>query len=769
MATFTGGFSSNGSYRLRLEIWEDTGSINIAMNTSVVHYQLWVDKLVGSGYYSGSGSSGSSCDGGMSGASGLGGNWIPYNFSSYSSLMIAAGSKTVSHNPDGTGYISGKFSANDSTNFGSADAVYGLTLTTIPRASTTMFPSSDITVGTAATGTIDRASTLFTHELSYSIGSMTGQTAGLSAYTGVATSFTFTPPLSVLKQMVGEAAKALVLTTITKNGATVIGSKNTVLNALPPSNIPYAAPNPSATVIRCGPGGAVDPDGEYIKITPAFSVGSIYTSSEQNTLTYKIEAKTKAAGSYPATPLVNATVGSHGLSFTTPLVYGDYDPSTGGTQPFDENTTYDIRITITDALGSVVVNQLILYLTDAIVDFYRPTKGLSVGRKYDNSLGGSLQLVEEGYQRDGKLILDEENVSGIAGTYPLQPWRTKWLPLLVDLSKWTGRTPYAWGSPLDSRYPIWFTRSVTGIVTFTGLINPRTTITNGTILGVLPPGYRPSRTETYGIWETDTRQGVTIDTDGVITLNLSRSLSPATTYMSLNNVVFFSAEYDLSWTNCTMLNGWTADPTRPPQWAYDTDGMVWLRGRATKAGTFAVGNVCSGPPMPTVKVHVPAYIESGWGYLGIDIASNIRLDFAGGSGGLSLAGIHYDPPANDSLYQLVPGAVGSGPYGDVNYANSYSHYSSFITGFRQRPDGLVKMKGLMTGGSIGLPAFYLPHSMGGKHLRNTWMSVATSGIARIDVTGAGRDDGYAQAVYMAAGTSTWQSLDAILLQPGSTN
>lgn len=415
MATFTGGFSDNGSYRLRLEIWEDTGSINIDANTSIVYYQLWVDKLAGSGYWTGSASAGSSCDGGMAGASGLGGNWTPYDFRNYSSLLIASGSKTVTHNSDGTGYISGGFYASDSSNFGSAGAAYGLTLTTIPRASTTTFPSSDITVGTAATGTIARASTSFTHELSYSIGSSTGQTAGLSAFTGVATSFTFTPPLSVLKQMVGEAAKALVLTTITKNGATVIGTKNTVLNALPPSNIPYAAPNPSAIVIRCGPGGAVNPDGEHIKITPNFSAGSIYTTSEQNTLTYKIEAKPKSAGSYPATPLVNATVPAHGLTFTTPLVYADYNPSVGGTQPFDDNTSYDIRITITDVLGSVVVNQLVLHPTDAIADFYRPTKGMSVGRKYDAGLGGSLQIVDEGYQRDGKLLLDEENWRTILG------------------------------------------------------------------------------------------------------------------------------------------------------------------------------------------------------------------------------------------------------------------------------------------------------------------------------------------------------------------
>lgn len=425
MATFTGGFSGSGSYRLRLEIWEDAGSVDINANTSVVYYQLWVDKLAGSGYWTGSASAGSSCDGGMAGASGLGGNWTPYDFRGYSSLLIASGSKTITHNSDGTGYISGGFYASDSSNFGSAGAAYGLTLTTIPRASTTTFASSDITVGTAATGTITRASGSFTHELSYSIGSLTGQTAGLSAYTGVATSFTFTPPLSVLKQMVGEAAKALVLTTITKNGATVIGTKNTVLNALPPNNIPYAAPNPSAIVIRCGPSGAVDPDGEYIKITPAFSVGSIYTSSEQNTLTYKIEAKLKSAGSYPATPLVNATVGSHGLTFTTPLVYGDYDPVTSGTQKFDADESYDIRITITDALGSVVVSQMLVYPTDAIVDFYKPTKGMSVGRKYDSALGGSLQLLGQGYQRDGKPIIDEDMLDDAMAIYDaiVNPWK----------------------------------------------------------------------------------------------------------------------------------------------------------------------------------------------------------------------------------------------------------------------------------------------------------------------------------------------------------
>lgn len=411
VATFTGGFSGNGSYRLRLEIWEDAGSVNVAANTSVVYYQLWVDKLAGSGFWTGSASAGSSCDGGMAGASGLGGNWTPYDFRNYSSLLIASGNKTITHNADGTGYISGGFYSNDSSNFGSAGAGYGLTLTTIPRATTATFPSGTVVAGSSITGTLPRASSSFTHDISYSIGSLSGQTTGLSAFTAVATTFDLVPPLALLKQMAGEAAKSLVVTVVTKNGATVIGTANTVLSLLPPSSTPYILPNPSALVIRCGPGGAVDPNGEHIKITPNFSVGSILTGSQQNTLTYKIEAKEKGAGSYPATPLVNATVPSNGLTFTTPLVYADYNPSVGGTQPFDDNTSYDIRITITDVLGSVVVNQLVLYPTDAIADFYRPTKGMSIGRKYDAGLGGSLQLVDEGYQRDGKAIIDEDSLS----------------------------------------------------------------------------------------------------------------------------------------------------------------------------------------------------------------------------------------------------------------------------------------------------------------------------------------------------------------------
>ncbi len=101
-------------------------------------------------------------------------------------------------------------------------------LPTIPRASTATFsPGSSFDAGSAVTINTNRASTSFTHDISYSFGALTGQTAGLAASTGVGASTTFTPPLALLAQIPNATSGSGVLTVVTKNGSTVIGTKTT--------------------------------------------------------------------------------------------------------------------------------------------------------------------------------------------------------------------------------------------------------------------------------------------------------------------------------------------------------------------------------------------------------------------------------------------------------------------------------------------------------------------------------------------------------------
>lgn len=130
MADFYAGFSALPQYQLHARVVQS--SQNVPGNYSTDSWWEWVEKLSGSGYYTGS--SGNS--GGISGdISGGAGGWAPYDFTSYSSLLIGSGSGNIAHNADGTKTASGSFSASDSAggNMGSASGSWALAQTPIPR------------------------------------------------------------------------------------------------------------------------------------------------------------------------------------------------------------------------------------------------------------------------------------------------------------------------------------------------------------------------------------------------------------------------------------------------------------------------------------------------------------------------------------------------------------------------------------------------------------------------------------------------------------
>ena len=130
MADFYAGFSALPQYRLHAVIWQAWQ--DVAGNFSNVGGQEIVEKLSGSGYYTGSAGNAGQIDGDI--YVGAGG-WAPYDFSAYWTKLIGSGSGNVTHNPDGTKVASGSFSANDSAggNMGAAFGYWALGLTTIPR------------------------------------------------------------------------------------------------------------------------------------------------------------------------------------------------------------------------------------------------------------------------------------------------------------------------------------------------------------------------------------------------------------------------------------------------------------------------------------------------------------------------------------------------------------------------------------------------------------------------------------------------------------
>lgn len=145
---------------------------------------------------------------------------------------------TVNHNADGTGKatIYWKWGVNSSWGgYVHPSGSFEINLPTIPRAST--LTASNGTLGTLQTLTVNRASTSFTHSIKYSCGSLTNQTAGLSASSGIGASCTFTPPISLAGQNTSGESVSVTFTITTYNNGTSIGSKTKTISCTIPASV----------------------------------------------------------------------------------------------------------------------------------------------------------------------------------------------------------------------------------------------------------------------------------------------------------------------------------------------------------------------------------------------------------------------------------------------------------------------------------------------------------------------------------------------------
>ena len=152
-----------------------------------------------------------------------------YSLGTNSSITIASGTTTINHNSDGSKNMSVAFSidmAKDSWTPGKM-SVSGksMTLTTIPRASTVSCSTANI--GRVATITINRASSSFTHTLSYTFGGLDGTIETKTNKTSVA----WIIPTTFYAEIPDSKSGTGTITCDTYDGSTKIGTKTCTFTA----------------------------------------------------------------------------------------------------------------------------------------------------------------------------------------------------------------------------------------------------------------------------------------------------------------------------------------------------------------------------------------------------------------------------------------------------------------------------------------------------------------------------------------------------------
>lgn len=167
----------------------------------------------------------------------------------YTPVSIRSGMTTISvpHNSDGTKSVTIScnvygFTAGGGGGSGwEANGQSSVRLTTIPRASS--FSVGDVTIGSAATITINRASSSFTHTVTMKLGSYS-----ISAQNAL-TSASLTPPHEWCKAIPNATQATGTVTVDTYSGGAKIGtaSKNVVFRV--PGNIVPAITNPRISIV----------------------------------------------------------------------------------------------------------------------------------------------------------------------------------------------------------------------------------------------------------------------------------------------------------------------------------------------------------------------------------------------------------------------------------------------------------------------------------------------------------------------------------------
>lgn len=394
MATYTQGCSNNSNYSLRLELSES--NISISNNTSVVNYSLYLDSTYARFE-----------DWNVSYTLYIG-NEVSINKTERLSmpptrgepLLLASGSKTVTHNDDGSRSLSVSCSISTSTaQFylpGSASISTTLILTTIARKST-MYDVSG-TIGKSISLRITKRNSGFTHTIRYSFGNV----SGIIVNKGSSDSINWTPPIALYLQIIGSSSGRGTISIETFNGSDSLGSNSYVLTLNAEKT--YNVPSVTNFTYERGSGSSdsnwrSDPNGSDVRIKYTASITS-GISGNTTSLVVKLGTTILFSSS-------NASSGSYTL----------YKQGIGTI------TTYTATITVSDTIGSLKSWDLTVATIEVPLDINVNLPGIACGKVAEKPK--TLEFAEGwGLQFGSYGMQDYVVEQGISSGWRYRKWRS---------------------------------------------------------------------------------------------------------------------------------------------------------------------------------------------------------------------------------------------------------------------------------------------------------------------------------------------------------
>lgn len=258
----------------------------------------------------------------------------------YNSNTVAMTATTrVYHNADGTKSITISCAgAAPPSSLTSTSCSATVTLDTIPR--TSSVTATDANIGSKPTITISRASTSFTHTLTYSFGGLTGTIATKTSSTSISS---WTIPTSFYAKIPNSPSGECVITCTTYSGSTAIGTSTCVFNAIADKAI----------------------------CSPDVAVSSVDVNEESTTLTGN--NKTIISG-VSNLQVVTTAAAKNSASIKTISVYCGGNKQTGADVTFDGADSAVVYVIVTDSRGySTRVDDDSLSLISYVVPTIVPT------------------------------------------------------------------------------------------------------------------------------------------------------------------------------------------------------------------------------------------------------------------------------------------------------------------------------------------------------------------------------------------------------------
>lgn len=352
MATYTKVCSNNSNYTLRLELSES--NVDIVSNTSVINYSLYLDSSytrfedwdVTYTLYLGS--------------------VVSINNTSQMSmpstrgepLLLTSGSRTVTHNDDGSMSLSISCSVSTSTSQfylpGSATiSGQSFTMTTIARKST-LYSLAQM-IGYTANLEVTRYSDSFTHTISYVFGGLSGVIVAKSSQLKIS----WTPPLEAYLQIVGKQDGQGTITIETFSGNTSLGTNSYTLRLV--AKEIYNPPAIEGLQYERGSGNSdstwvPDPTGSNIKVSYKATLTSGINGNTTK-LSVKLDSDVKASE-----------------TLTTNSVKVHYIQNIGTT------TTHQLYINLFDTIGSNRVWTLTVSTIEVPFDINVNLPGFACGK-----------------------------------------------------------------------------------------------------------------------------------------------------------------------------------------------------------------------------------------------------------------------------------------------------------------------------------------------------------------------------------------------------